>query len=106
MELEKGDDLIALPEGRVSVGIDAWLPVRLLSLIGLDNGIIPSPGSSPAPMEAEDTLVLRGPGGIERSVLVTLDATAPVERLDLFISDSLYEEMEVGSEHLVTAPGI
>ncbi|MDY0001827.1 MAG: hypothetical protein RBU30_11065, partial [Polyangia bacterium] len=93
IEQGSGSTLLAVPEGRLSVGEDTWVPIQLLALLAVAGG----PG--------EDAITIRGPGGLERSLSVTLDATPLLDRLEVILPATSDHGEEVGLERVVTVMG-
>lgn len=92
-EQEETSPLVALPEGRLSVGTDSWVPIQLLALLEVEGDSV------------EDTLTLRGPGGLWRSLSISVDATPILERLDLVLPATSDEGEAEGTERIVTVMG-
>jgi len=80
-----GPALLAVPEGRLSVGQEAWVSIHTVALLGLGSASVP----------ATEHISLAGPGGLERTVEVQLDATPLLSRMSLV--PGFYYDIEPGS---------
>lgn len=90
-EITAGDGLVTLPEGRLSIGEDAWVPVQLVSVLGAGEG--------------EGTLTVRGPTGVERSLVVSRDASPVLDALEILLPLSGEDGEEAGTERVASVIG-